>query len=124
MQALRHRSDAAAAQGSGEARLRALGRLSALCHGRSPRTSLNNTQALRHRRDAAAAQGSEEDALRAAGPPGALAPAWRVMLLSDGSVTRHLQLLTGLRVEVVRALRCPRGAAARLHGSGASEGAR
>ena len=53
-----------------------------------------------------AAQGSEEDALQAGAPPGDLAPAWRVMLLSDGSVTRHLQLLTGLRVEVVRTLGC------------------
>ena len=28
---------------------------------------------------------------------GALAPEWRIMLLRDGSVMRHLQLLTGLR---------------------------
>ena len=54
-----------------------------------------------------AAQGSEEDALQAGAPPGGLAPSWRVMLLSDGSVTRHLQLLTGLRVEVVRVPRFP-----------------
>lgn len=29
-----------------------------------------------------------------------LAPAWRVLLLSDGSVTRHLQLLTDIQVSV------------------------
>ncbi|KAK9844197.1 hypothetical protein WJX81_007781 [Elliptochloris bilobata] len=45
-------------------------------------------------------QGSEEDALQPGAPTGGLAPAWRLMLLSNGSVTRHLQLLTGLRVEL------------------------
>jgi hypothetical protein len=34
----------------------------------------------------------------------ALSPTWRVALLSDGSVTRHLQLMTGDRVETVSLL--------------------
>ena len=38
--------------------------------------------------------------------PQQLSPTWKVMLLSDGSVTRHLQLLTGQSIAVVRA--CPR----------------
>ncbi len=62
-------------------------------------------------------QGSEEEALAGGAPTGSLAPAWRVILLSDGSVTRHLQLLTGLRVEVVRActpLPAPGASAERL----------
>ncbi|CAG9464556.1 unnamed protein product [Pedinophyceae sp. YPF-701] len=29
-----------------------------------------------------------------------MSPPWRVMLLSDGSVTRHLQILSGLDIEV------------------------
>lgn len=32
--------------------------------------------------------------------PYPLSPTWKVMLLSDGSVTRHLQLLTNQRVQV------------------------
>ena len=48
------------------------------------------------------AQGTEGDALRQGAPPQRLKPPWKVMLLSDGSVTRHLQLLTGLKVQVVR----------------------
>ena len=35
----------------------------------------------------------------------ALSPTWKVTLLSDGSVTRHLQLMTGHTVDVVRSLR-------------------
>ena len=31
--------------------------------------------------------------------PYALSPPWKVILLSDGSVTRHLQLMTDQRVE-------------------------
>ena len=34
--------------------------------------------------------------------PGPLLPPWRLILLSDGSVTRHLQLLSGRPIEVVR----------------------
>ncbi len=49
------------------------------------------------------AQGNEHDALQAGAPTSALAPSWRMMLLSNGSVTRHLELLTGVKVEVVRA---------------------
>ena len=48
--------------------------------------------------------GTDASALDGPGPapPGlaALPPAWRLLLLSDGSVTRHLQLLTGGAVEV------------------------
>lgn len=33
------------------------------------------------------------------GTPYPLAPPWKVILLSDGSVTRHLQLMTDQRVE-------------------------
>ena len=33
-------------------------------------------------------------------PPVQLSPSWRLMLMGDGSPTRHLQLLTGQRVEV------------------------
>ena len=32
--------------------------------------------------------------------PYPLSPVWRLFLLSDGSVTRHLQLLSNQRVEV------------------------
>ncbi|GAQ80691.1 hypothetical protein KFL_000600080 [Klebsormidium nitens] len=39
-------------------------------------------------------QASEQDALRDEHLRRMLAPAWRVLLLSDGSVTRHLQLLS------------------------------
>ncbi len=35
--------------------------------------------------------------------PEQLAPTWKMLLLSDGSVTRHLQLLTGQHIEVVSA---------------------
>ena len=34
--------------------------------------------------------------------PEQLTPTWKMLLLSDGSVTRHLQLLTGQHIEVVR----------------------
>jgi len=49
--------------------------------------------------------GSEAEALDAStsSPPGAfasLSPSWKVLLLSDGSVTRHLQILTGKPVAV------------------------
>ena len=33
--------------------------------------------------------------------PEQLTPTWKMLLLSDGSVTRHLQLLTGQHIEVV-----------------------
>ena len=68
-------------------------------------------------------QGSEEEALTAS-LPSRLSPPWKVrnicsmlvsvcesladerrlqvILLSDGSVTRHLQLMTGLKIKVVR----------------------
>ncbi|KAH7621714.1 hypothetical protein Ndes2526B_g02528 [Nannochloris sp. 'desiccata'] len=45
-------------------------------------------------------QGSETAALQAGGLPSTLSPPWKVILLSDGSVTRHLQLMTGLPVSV------------------------
>ena len=34
--------------------------------------------------------------------PEQLTPTWKMLLLSDGSVTRHLQLLTGQHIDVVR----------------------
>lgn len=43
-------------------------------------------------------QGSESEARKQL--PLNMAPPWKVMLLSDGSVTRHLQLLTDLPVQV------------------------
>lgn len=45
-------------------------------------------------------QGSEEEALRHGSPPQLLRPPWRLILLSDGSVTRHLSLLVGQEVHV------------------------
>jgi len=45
-------------------------------------------------------QGSEEEAMRKDAPPQKLQPPWKVILLSDGSVTRHLKLMTGLDVKV------------------------
>mmetsp|Transcript_9447 Transcript_9447/g.26959 ORF Transcript_9447/g.26959 Transcript_9447/m.26959 type:complete len:228 (+) Transcript_9447:185-868(+) len=51
-------------------------------------------------------EGSEAQAMEASGneehlhPWQSLNPSWKVILLSDGSVTRHLQLLTGLPVSV------------------------
>ena len=47
-------------------------------------------------------QGTEAAALCPGTPLDSLSPAWKVLLLSDGSVTRHLQLLTGAVVDVVR----------------------
>ncbi|PNH01385.1 hypothetical protein TSOC_012736 [Tetrabaena socialis] len=44
-------------------------------------------------------QASAEEALSGSAPCG-LPPLWRLLLLSDGSVTRHLQLLTGSPVTV------------------------
>lgn len=47
--------------------------------------------------------GSEADALDPSTSPAAFAalpPSWKVLLLSDGSVTRHLQILTGRPVAV------------------------
>ncbi len=47
--------------------------------------------------------GGDESALGDAAHPSpleTLSPAWRLLLLSDGSVTRHLQLLTGAAVSV------------------------
>ena len=38
--------------------------------------------------------------------PEQLTPTWKMLLLSDGSVTRHLQLLTGQHIEVVSQPRC------------------
>jgi chorismate lyase len=43
----------------------------------------------------------EENAIFQTTLPDQMSPNWRMMLLSDGSVTRHLQLLTGQRIEVV-----------------------
>lgn len=45
-------------------------------------------------------EGSEADALAPDSPLASEHPLWRLMLLSDGSVTRHLQLLTGSSVTV------------------------
>eukprot|EP00878_Enallax_costatus_P008979 GHUV01009391.1.p1 GENE.GHUV01009391.1~~GHUV01009391.1.p1 ORF type:complete len:278 (+),score=43.03 GHUV01009391.1:691-1524(+) len=45
-------------------------------------------------------QGSEDDALSSRAPLQQLPAPWKMMLLSDGSVTRHLQLLTGQPVTV------------------------
>lgn len=45
-------------------------------------------------------EGSEADALALDSPLASEHPLWRLMLLSDGSVTRHLQLLTGSSVTV------------------------
>lgn len=45
-------------------------------------------------------EGSEADALAAQSPLASELPFWRLLLLSDGSVTRHLQLLTGAPVAV------------------------
>ena len=44
----------------------------------------------------------EEDAMFKMQLPEQLTPTWKMLLLSDGSVTRHLQLLTGQHIEVVR----------------------
>lgn len=52
-------------------------------------------------------QDSTLNALKKGAPAHDLAPAWRMMLLSTGSVMHHLELLTGLRVEMVRAPQCP-----------------
>lgn len=45
-------------------------------------------------------QGSETEALALGSDPQSLAPPWRLLLLSDGSVTRHLSLLTQSEVNV------------------------
>lgn len=45
-------------------------------------------------------RGSAETVLEPGSPAALLAPTWRVMLLSDGSVTRHLELLTGRETTV------------------------
>lgn len=47
-----------------------------------------------------APQGSAEAALAPGSPLMGLAAPWRVLLLSDGSVTRHLELLTGRETTV------------------------
>jgi chorismate lyase len=44
-------------------------------------------------------QGTEEDVQKGL-PHSQLAPAWQILLLGDGSPTRHLQLLTGEPTEV------------------------
>ena len=49
----------------------------------------------------ASLQGTYHEAIQNKDTPFALAPAWKMLLLSDGSVTRHLQLLTGRDVSVV-----------------------
>ena len=49
-----------------------------------------------------ALQGSMDDAEQPAAPTSMLSPAWRMMVLSNGSVTRHLEHLTGHKVHVVR----------------------
>jgi chorismate--pyruvate lyase len=41
-----------------------------------------------------------EDAVQQGLPHHQLAPAWQILMLGDGSPTRHLQLLTGERTEV------------------------
>ncbi|KAK9791355.1 hypothetical protein WJX73_006727 [Symbiochloris irregularis] len=45
-------------------------------------------------------QGTEEEALKAGTPVAELPAPWKVILLSDGSVTRHLQMMMGMKVEV------------------------
>ena len=40
--------------------------------------------------------------------PEQLTPTWKMLLLSDGSVTRHLQLLTGQHIDVVTVTNLPR----------------
>jgi len=47
-----------------------------------------------------AAEFDEESAMRRGAAAPMVSPPWRVMLLSDGSVTRHLQLLTDASVRV------------------------
>ncbi|BDA45474.1 Uncharacterized protein ycf21 [Coccomyxa sp. Obi] len=42
----------------------------------------------------------EENAMFKTPLPEQLSPTWKLMLLSDGSVTRHLQLLTGQHIKV------------------------
>ncbi|EFN54688.1 hypothetical protein CHLNCDRAFT_135316 [Chlorella variabilis] len=44
--------------------------------------------------------GTEEEAVFRQATPYPLSPSWKVILLSDGSVTRHLQLMTNERVQV------------------------
>ena len=46
----------------------------------------------------------EEDSMFKMQLPKQLTPTWKMLLLSDGSVTRHLQLLTGQHIDVVRRL--------------------
>ncbi|KAI3425032.1 hypothetical protein D9Q98_008410 [Chlorella vulgaris] len=45
-------------------------------------------------------KGTEEEAVFRQETPYQLSPSWKLLLLSDGSVTRHLQLMTNERVEV------------------------
>lgn len=45
-------------------------------------------------------QGSESEAVQNQKDFGSLPPAWKVMLLSDGSVTRHLELMLDMKVDV------------------------
>ena len=54
-----------------------------------------------------------------------ISPAWRLMLLSDGSVTRHLQLLTDakVRVDVLRADLLPASAVAAASSASAASAA-
>ena len=61
-------------------------------------------------------RGDEPAALAPDSPLSSLPPPWKVLLLSDGSVTRHLQLLTGAppTVEVLEMSRLAPGASAGL----------
>ncbi|PSC72581.1 chorismate lyase [Micractinium conductrix] len=45
-------------------------------------------------------KGTEEQAVFRQATPYPLSPTWKLMLLSDGSVTRHLQLMSNQKVEV------------------------
>jgi chorismate--pyruvate lyase len=53
-----------------------------------------------HRLDRLIWKGTEEEALLRGAPTEQLTPPWKITLLSDGSVTRHLQLMTGQQVRV------------------------
>jgi len=63
-------------------------------------------------------QGTEDEASSFGSPAAQLPPPWKMMLLSDGSVTRHLQLLTGQTGAVVRPPPPPPGGCAGHKGQG------
>ena len=74
----------------------------------------------------AAWSGSEDEALDPRSSPeafAALPPPWKVLLLSDGSVTRHLQILTGSPVAVDLLEMGPIAGSGGGGGSGAANGA-